>query len=458
MSNILLLRYHIKFICLTGLVSFVILVNACKQESIEQDVDSFQVIQNQIFEKNCATSGCHASKTDGSFKQHGLVLEKSVAFTNLINISPNNPNAKSNGMLRVKPFKADQSFLFHKLQQTPADHHSNKDYGSPMPLGSRPLTNGQIEFIRRWIEAGAPEKGKVVDEKVLEDSSVTYPKFEPLTPPVVGKGMQLSLPLFEIAPNFERELFMYRQANNATPLLVNRIEIKMRAGSHHFILYTFGSNTPTNIIPKFDVIRDLRQPNGNLNFATAISMGYHVFWAGTQTPYMNYTFPEGTALEMSPNMAFDMNAHYVNKSIFPIPGEVSINLHTVPESAVKNKVNVINWGNTNINLPANQRTTISRTFRVNKRTRIVALTSHMHKLGEKFVIKIAGGTRNGEIVYSTDDWEHPTFTNFTPPITLNSGEGLTSEITYNNTTNRIVNFGLTSEDEMGIIFGYYYED
>ncbi|MCU0394205.1 MAG: hypothetical protein MUE81_24105 [Thermoflexibacter sp.] len=111
MSNILLLRYHIKFICLTGLVSLVILVNACKQESIEQEVDSFQVIQNQIFEKNCATSGCHASKTDGSFKQHGLVLEKSVAFTNLINISPNNPNAKSDGMLRVKPFKADQSFL-----------------------------------------------------------------------------------------------------------------------------------------------------------------------------------------------------------------------------------------------------------------------------------------------------------------------------------------------------------
>jgi hypothetical protein len=29
-------------------------------------------------------------------------------------------------------------------------------------------------------------------------------------------------------------------------------------------------------------------------------------------------------------------------------------------------------------------------------------------------------------------------------------------VTYNNTTNKIVNFGLTSEDEMNIIFGYYY--
>jgi hypothetical protein len=82
----------------------------------------------------------------------------------------------------------------------------------------------------------------------------------------------------------------------------------------------------------------------------------------------------------------------------------------------------------------------------------------MHKLGEKFVIKIAGGARNGEIVYTSTDWEHPNIINYPTPILLNAGEGLTSEITYNNTTSRIVSFGLTSEDEMGIIFGYYYED
>lgn len=45
---------------------------------------------------------------------------------------------------------------------------------------------------------------------------------------------------------------------------------------------------------------------------------------------------------------------------------------------------------------------------------------------------------------------------FTPPLILQRGEGLTSVITYNNTTSRTICFGLTSEDEMGIIFGYYY--
>jgi hypothetical protein len=438
--------------------AFLLLVMAYScQQAVEQTQDTFQVIQNQILDKSCATSGCHASPNDGSFKQHNLVLEKSVAFANLVNAIPNNANAKKDGLLRVKPFKADQSLLFHKLQQTPIAHHG-ADYGNPMPLGLIPLKNGQIEFIRRWIEAGAPEKGSIVDEAVLQDTTITYAKFEALPTPSINQGLQMSLPQFSVTSNFERELFYYKAVGNKEPLLVNRVEIKMRSGSHHFILYGFEANTPSSIIPRPEVIRDLRNPNGSYNFLTVASMGYHVFWAGTQTQYHNYTFPEGTALEIPANFYFDMNSHYVNKSDAPIPGEVSINLYTVPASQVQRKVKVINWGNTNLNLPANQRTTATRTFRVNKRTSIVSLTSHMHKLGEKFVIRIAGGARNGEIVYTANDWEHPDIINFAQPIILNAGEGLTSEITYNNTTNRTVNFGLTSEDEMGIIFGYYYEE
>ena len=86
------------------------------------------------------------------------------------------------------------------------------------------------------------------------------------------------------------------------------------------------------------------------------------------------------------------------------------------------------------------------------------LTSHNHKLGTKFVIKITGGARDGEVVYENTDWEHPLMKNFDTPLVLVKGEGLTSVITYNNTTTRNVKFGLTSEDEMGIIFGYFYEN
>ena len=93
-----------------------------------------------------------------------------------------------------------------------------------------------------------------------------------------------------------------------------------------------------------------------------------------------------------------------------------------------------------------------------KRIKVFALTSHTHQLGEKFQILISGGTRNGELVYQSTDWQHPENIQFDPPIILEAGQGLTSVITYNNTTNVTVNFGLLSVNEMGIIFGYYYED
>ena len=45
---------------------------------------------------------------------------------------------------------------------------------------------------------------------------------------------------------------------------------------------------------------------------------------------------------------------------------------------------------------------------------------------------------------------------YTTPIVLEKGQGLRSVVTYNNTTSKTITFGLMSEDEMDIIFGYYY--
>jgi hypothetical protein len=87
---------------------------------------------------------------------------------------------------------------------------------------------------------------------------------------------------------------------------------------------------------------------------------------------------------------------------------------------------------------------------------VLLLTSHMHELGERFVIRIVGGARNGQVVYETNSWSHPDIVSFSPPLQLAVGEGLRSETTFNNTRNRTVQFGLTSEDEMSIVFGYFY--
>lgn len=417
------------------------------------DMASFDLIQQKILTPSCATSGCHLSEKDGTFIQHGLVLAAGVAYANLVGVDPKNSDAKADGLKRVKAFASLESLLYHKLNIS-ASHHSGKQYGNPMPLGGATLPDGQIEFVRRWIEAGAPKTGSVADATLLDDKTVTVTTYDPLTVPAVGTGYQMAVPLFDIQPNFERELFTRRMVGNTQDIYVNRYETKMRNGSHHFVAYDFQNKSA---LPNLNDIRDLRNPDNSLNLLTALSMSNHIYLAGSQAQYQDYVFPAGAALLIPAGASFDLNSHFVNKTTAVMKGEAQINLYTVDKSTVKFVVQTLNLSNTNLNLPANTRVTMTKSFTFDKPRKVLTLTSHMHKLGEKFVIKIKGGTRDGEVVYTSTDWEHPDIITFATPISLLKGEGLTSEITYNNTTSKAVNFGLTSEDEMGIIFGYYYE-
>ncbi|NJN41045.1 MAG: hypothetical protein HC811_01115 [Flammeovirgaceae bacterium] len=434
---------------LAAIATLATIVLSCQNEDLSES--SFDLIQSRILDTSCAISGCHSSTSDPAFLQHNLVLEKSVAYSNLVGVEPTLHNAKHDNLLRVKHHESDFSLLFHKISTT----SGVSNYGSPMPLGLPLLSVGQVEFIRQWIDAGAPQKGQVADPALLDDEIAQPDPFTPPLPPAPGEGIQVSVGPFSVAPDFERELFVYKKLGNTEKIFVNRFEIKMRYNSHHFILYDFNDQIPSAIKPPFDFVRDIRNPDGSMATGLMIPMAYHVFVIGSQTPHFTYQFPDGIALELPADYALDFNSHYVNKQGIPIEGEVYINLYTVPQSEVTDIAIALNLPNNSLNLPANQRTTLTKTFIFNEKRTIYSLTSHTHQLGEKFVIKIKGGARDGETVYTNENWHHPPQLNYNPPIVLNPGEGLTSEITYNNTTNKTVNFGLTSEDEMGIIFGYY---
>lgn len=411
---------------------------------------TFARINAAIITPSCV--GCHrASNAYGT--ESGLLLEPSVAYDNLVGAMPTNAAARAAGMRRVASGDPANSFFLHKLKWEVLDGVAN--YGNPMPLGSNSLSVGQLEYIRRWIAAGAPIGGDDIDTTLLADRTLPpLQPFTPLAPP--SSGIQLTTGRFTVASQFEREFFLYRRLGNSGDAFVNRIEMKMRPGSHHFLLYTFSPSTPGVLIPQPDAVRDIRNADGSLNLLNLIAMGYHVFFSGSMTPYSNLQFPPGVALRVPSNSSLDLNSHYVNTTVSQSTGEAYANLHTIDESQVQHVARTLNLNNTSIQLPPGQRTTLSRDFTFNTRTTVVALTSHMHARGEQFVIRIVGGARNGEIVYRNTHWEHPEITTYTPPIMLEAGQGLRSEITWNNTTSRTIFFGLTSEDEMGIIFGYFY--
>lgn len=109
---------------------------------------SFAVIQTTIFNATCATQFCHDSET----KSGNLDLDEGVSYSQLINVVPDNENARNAGLLRVAPSDPDNSFLLIKVEGPTVPQQ-----GGRMPLGQLKLSDADIALIRQWIAAGAPQ-------------------------------------------------------------------------------------------------------------------------------------------------------------------------------------------------------------------------------------------------------------------------------------------------------------
>ena len=307
---------------------------------------------------------CHVSGSSFA-EQSGLILTDDVAYEELVNVIPQNPHAAEDGLELVGTngiASLYSSFLWEKINAPNYEHfyEDHPEYGSIMPMGLDFLTNGELEFIRQWIIAGAPETGHVADEALLSDTTIfALPDFEPLEIP--ENGIQIHLPPFDVPPQFERELFYYVEIDTPDYLYVNRITTTMRPGSHHFIVYTF-DDVNQNYLPNEGVYRDIRNFNGTINNGVLFQMQYHQFISGTQTRIFDYTLPEGVALKIDPSFGFDLNSHYANYSNDTIVGEVYNNFYFSDLEDVDHIAEILQLVNDDIYLPPNQETTLNSTF------------------------------------------------------------------------------------------------
>ncbi|MBT8326312.1 MAG: hypothetical protein KJP21_01230 [Bacteroidia bacterium] len=432
---------------------------SCKDKTAveAQPQATWDVIQEKILNTKCIS--CHVEGSSQA-NQSKLILTSDIAFESLINKTPNNKAAADDGYKLIGTEGLEslyKSFFWEKVNAPNQEHFfaDHPEYGEIMPPGDIPLTNGEIEFIRQWIIAGAPQKGEVASVSLLDDDSYFTPEdsvFKALDPPATG--VQLHLGPFNVKNNYERELYSYKLLGNTEDIYVNHIETAMRPGTHHLILYDFEENAT---LPQPDVYRDLRDENGNNIISTFQSIADQVFMFGTQFRSTDYQYPAGVAQKIPAGKGLDLNSHYVNYGTKYIVGEVYVNLHTVDKSQVQYEAQNLFLNNLNITLPANKETTLTSDYSFNDSRNIFMLTAHAHQYMTEFKIFIKGGARDGELVYYTDDWEHPEIKQFDPPLELNPGEGLKGEATYNNSTNKTLNFGLLSTDEMMIIFGAYYK-
>lgn len=425
-----------------------------------QQTSTWATIQENIFNRNCVS--CHVEGSSFA-RQSGLVLTANVAYDNLVGAPPHNSAAKADALIRVSKAGGfaglQQSFLWEKINAAEQNHFYNDhpNYGQIMPLGSPYLTNGELAFIKAWIEAGAPSGGVVANTNLLNDQTrYTPPDFKVLNAP--RQGVQFRLGPFDVWPAqvHDREFLYFEPYQTTEDKFITRYEISMRPGSHHLILYHYPNG---KVPPAARAYRDLRNAAGNINFAVALELSSlfpFQFYVGTQVPYVNYYLPKDVALRLPAGYGFDINSHSVNRTGQTQKGEAYINLHTVDRSQVKYIADYDNLGNNDITLPPSRVTTISKTFTFNETRHIIQMFSHAHERMTEFSVTREGGARDGELLYWTNDWAHPPTLELDPPLTINAGERLRISTIYNNTTNQTIRFGPLSTDEMQFLFYIYY--
>ena len=456
-----------------GVVDILDLVRVANRfgETEQGDNSTYHEIQDNIFDKSCANGACHAPPNNAS----DLNLSYGQSYQDLVNRIPRNSAAAAAGMKLIDPGNPDNSFLLTKLMGS-----ENQNFGSRMPFGMGPIHNGKIGAIRTWIAAGAPRDGKLAgigDLGVLRDPEEV---FTPPPPPAPGEGYQLYLPPFKIEPGTEREVYYATQIKdeNGLPveedIFINRIEIFYPSGSHHFIVYRFTEEGIANGVPERGIdtsigvnpehqFRELDPDDPQVLGNFGID---RLFVVGTQTDDTDFDFPDGVALRLPGNTMFDLNSHYINLlGDETLIGETYVNIHTIPEEDVKYEVIEIFVSNRAINVPPNTTRVAKLTWYVEDELErrghdpdselyVFLLTSHMHRHGELFEIF---QNSTGDLLHRSIAYDDAPITLYDTPIILNADDGLKFQCVHNNyDKNTPLQFGLTSEDEMCIIFGYYY--
>ena len=165
---------------------------------------TFEAIQKVIFEKHqCSSELCHGS----AVKQGGLDLSPAAAYQSLFEV-----RSSETTLNRVQPGDKDRSYLWLKLAAatSPADLPPGfQIVGAPMPNGIAPISKDELEALRMWIYAGAPETGTIAGTDKLLDACLPVPKpilITPLDPPAAGEGVQLTMPPWHLEAHSEHEI------------------------------------------------------------------------------------------------------------------------------------------------------------------------------------------------------------------------------------------------------------
>jgi hypothetical protein len=429
-------------------------------EAGESYQSTFEAIQKVVFEKHgCTQQVCHGSAASG-----GLDLSPDVAFANLFE-----DKSLGSPLSRVAPGDKDRSYLWLKLAAS--TRPGTVDIGgAPMPLGLPALSENELEALRLWIYAGAPETGTVMGTEGLLDACLPEPKpitVTPIDPPPAGEGVQLVMPQWPLPANSEHEVCFasYYDVTDQVPeqfrdpsgvfFRYDREELRQDPQSHHLILNysivpvadihdpAFGEWTcrggardgescePTDTASCGDghCAARIRDGFACTGYGPPVQGGLSYYQiGGAQQAQQTTEYVPGVFAQIPMKGILYWNSHAFNLTGEGHDMRGRLNYWFAPPEQQQTPVQGIFNVNRIFSANAEPYTTqtLCHDHLLPRGARLFNLSSHTHKRGKHFTVDLPDGTR----IYENFVYNDPADQDFDPPLAFDSTDPAERTLRY----------------------------
>ena len=267
-------------------------------------------------------------------------------------------------------------------------------------------------------------------------------------------GFQMRMTPFVVPAGGDREGCEYAVAPNRKAMDVSEFELHATPGTHHFVVWSYlgADRNPADFwrgIAYVPGCTGLGPQNGASNA--------NLF--GMLPARERFHFPPGVAVRLEPHAIVYPNLHFHNYSDAPVLGQAVFNFIPAPEGSVRHHAQAFTVGSFQIDIPPMGTASLTGEWHTPNDLNLVQISTHEHRRGTTVTVHHvdASGADVGELVVSTN-WDHPTVQWYQDAFRLPAGDGIRFTCEWSNPDNIPVHFGVTSEDEMCFVTGYFYPD
>mgnify|MGYP002147856917 CR=1 FL=1 len=229
--------------------------------------------------------------------------------------------------------------------------------------------------------------------------------------------------------------------NRADGLAIRKIAPKSSPGVHHIGVFT----------------DELRAEKRDQWECEEMGLWGYVFGGGVGTGDLQ--MPANAARHIDDGTPLILQVHLLNASPATLESVATVDLELAPAGSKTDPVGTWLVGKTSLNLPAMQKTAVDSVCNKHPElANVFAVFPHMHKLGD--ALDITAGADRATKVLSMPKWDFGDQGTLpvAPSQRIAADVPIQTRCSYNNNTDKAVNFGLHTGDEMCVAVLYYWPE